>query len=151
MIPGPTFTGKSSLVAEFVRDGAVYYSDEFAVLDADGLVHPYPKPLSLRVNGLSQSDFEIGEFGGVAGAEPIPVALVLVTRYVPGAHWSPQELSHGEATLAVLANTIPAQDRPQESLEAVTKALGQSLTLEGERGEATEVISAALDILRSRV
>jgi hypothetical protein len=151
VIPGPTFTGKSSLVAEFVREGAVYYSDEFAVLDGDGLVHPYPKPLSLRVNGLSQSDFEVSEFGGISGAEPIPVGLVLVTRYVPGARWSPRELSHGEATLAVLANTIPAQDRPQESLEAVTRALAPALTLEGERGEAAEVVGAALDILHSRL
>jgi hypothetical protein len=31
------------------------YSDEFAVLDADGLVHPYPKPLSIRRRGPASS------------------------------------------------------------------------------------------------
>lgn len=150
LIPGPSFSGKSSLVAEFVRAGAVYYSDEFAVLDADGLVHPYPKPVSLRINGFSQSEFEIGEFGGSDGADPIPVGLVLMSRYVPGARWSPQELSPGEATLAVLSNTIPAQLRPEQAMTAVTTALRDAVTLEGERGDAAEVVADALQIIRSR-
>src|SRR5215472_11774288 len=41
MIPGASFSGKSSLVAEFLRAGATYYSDEYAVIDAHGRVHPY--------------------------------------------------------------------------------------------------------------
>jgi hypothetical protein len=151
VIPGPSFSGKSSLVAEFVRSGATYLSDEFAVLDTDGLVHPYPKPLSLRNEGLSQSDFDVGELGGTAGEDALPVALVLMSRYVPGAHWAPRELSRGEATLAVLANTIPAQDRPEQSLSAVTNALRDAVTLEGERGEAAEVVGEALQLLHDRV
>ena len=35
-------------MAELLRAGATYYSDEFAVFDARGRVHPYPKPLSIR-------------------------------------------------------------------------------------------------------
>ena len=31
VIPGRSFAGKSTLVAEFVREGAIYYSDEYAV------------------------------------------------------------------------------------------------------------------------
>src|SRR5215211_2276681 len=41
LIPGMTFSGKTTLVAELVRAGATYYSDEYAALDEDGLVHPY--------------------------------------------------------------------------------------------------------------
>ena len=33
VIPGRTFSGKSTLVAELVRAGATYYSDEYAVED----------------------------------------------------------------------------------------------------------------------
>ena len=51
LIPGKSFAGKTSLVAELVKAGATYYSDEFAVLDSQGLVHPYHKPLSLREPG----------------------------------------------------------------------------------------------------
>jgi len=44
LIPGRTLSGKSWLVRALVRAGAEYYSDEFAVLDARGRVHPYPLP-----------------------------------------------------------------------------------------------------------
>src|SRR5262249_26128145 len=48
VIPGRSYSGKSTLVAALVRAGATYYSDEYAVLDSRGRVHPYPKPISLR-------------------------------------------------------------------------------------------------------
>src|SRR5262249_36246454 len=48
LLPGRSFAGKSTLVRELVQAGAQYYSDEYAVLDADGAVHPYPRPLSIR-------------------------------------------------------------------------------------------------------
>jgi hypothetical protein len=39
VLPGRSFAGKTTLVAALVRAGAEYWSDEYAVLDADGLVH----------------------------------------------------------------------------------------------------------------
>src|SRR5438445_462151 len=48
VIPGMTFSGKSTLVAALVRAGATYYSDEYAVFDAQGRVHPYPRRLAIR-------------------------------------------------------------------------------------------------------
>ena len=48
LIPGRRLSGKTTLVAELVRAGATYYSDEYAVLDANGFVHAYEKPLSIR-------------------------------------------------------------------------------------------------------
>src|ERR1051326_6942658 len=39
VIPGRSFSGKSTLVAALVRAGATYYSDEYAVFDAQGRVH----------------------------------------------------------------------------------------------------------------
>ena len=35
-------------MAELLRAGAVYYSDEYAVVDPWGRVHPFAKPLSIR-------------------------------------------------------------------------------------------------------
>ena len=43
VIPGRSRSGKTTLVAELVKAGAEYYSDEFAVLDAEGRVHPFPE------------------------------------------------------------------------------------------------------------
>src|SRR5882724_3476225 len=68
VIPGRSFSGKSTLVAEFIRAGAAYYSDEYAVLDSRGRVHPFSKPLQLRQNGNQrQSTINISEIGGHSG------------------------------------------------------------------------------------
>ena len=46
VIPGRSFSGKTTLVGEMLRNGATYYSDEYAVFDSRGRVHPYPSSLS---------------------------------------------------------------------------------------------------------
>ncbi|MEP7147984.1 MAG: hypothetical protein ABI857_03805, partial [Acidobacteriota bacterium] len=46
VIPANSFQGKTTLVAELVKNGAEYYSDEYAILDEKGLVHPFPRDLS---------------------------------------------------------------------------------------------------------
>src|SRR5207249_4859741 len=51
LLPGSSLSGKSTLVAELVRAGATYYSDEYAVLDAQGRVFPFARPLSMRAGG----------------------------------------------------------------------------------------------------
>src|SRR5205807_5395193 len=42
VVPGPSETGKTTLAVELIRRGAVYLSDEYAVFDARGRVHPFP-------------------------------------------------------------------------------------------------------------
>jgi hypothetical protein len=144
VIPGPAFSGKTTLVAELVRAGALYYSDDLAALDCDGLVHPYPKLLSIRSNGFSQIDHEVTTLGGSAGTVAIPVGLIILSQYRPGARWEPHELSAGDAMLALLSNTVPAHERPEETFAALTNAVDGALVLEGERGEAAEVVEQLL-------
>jgi hypothetical protein len=144
VIPGVSFSGKTTLVAELVRAGATYYSDEYAVLDANGLVHPYPKPLSIRVEGRSQTDRGIDTFGGVAGNSPLPIGLITVAPFSPGAVWQPRRLSEGEAVLTMMANAIPAQERPDQALPTIKGAVSGAIALEGERGEAAEIVSELL-------
>jgi hypothetical protein len=126
-------------VAALVRRGATYFSDEFAVIDHEGLVHPYPKLLSIRSDdSLTEADHHVSSLGGVAGDTAAPPGLVVVTYYVPGAVWQPRQLTLGEATLALLAKTVPAQSRPEESMKVLSTALRESTVLEGERGDADE-------------
>src|SRR5919198_2175039 len=47
VLPGRSCSGKTTLVAELLRAGATYLSDEFAVIDGRGRVHPFAKPLSI--------------------------------------------------------------------------------------------------------
>jgi hypothetical protein len=146
VIPGKTYAGKSSLVAALVRAGAVYYSDEYAPLDEHGLVHPFAKPLSLRKGG-GQIDHEVASLGGVAGAVPVPVGMVVAATYRPGAEWLPAQLSAGEAVLALLGDTLAAQTRPADSLRALTAATNGALVLQGERGEAADIAPVLLAAL----
>jgi hypothetical protein len=148
VIPGMTFTGKTTLVAELVRAGAEYYSDEFAPIDPQGRVHPYPKPLSIRPRdgSWSQVDHDSSHFGAAVGAEPIPVGVVAIAPYKPGASWRPMRLSTGEGVLALLANTVPAHQRPAEAMTALGAAAASAMVLEGERGEAREVVEALLEL-----
>src|SRR6186997_3026660 len=48
VMPGASFAGKTTLVQAWLEAGATYYSDEFAVLDRDGRVHPFARPLAIR-------------------------------------------------------------------------------------------------------
>ena len=47
VLPGQSWAGKSTLVQALLRAGATYYSDEFAVLDSEGQVHPFARRLKL--------------------------------------------------------------------------------------------------------
>ena len=136
VIPGRSFAGKTSLVLALVRAGALYYSDEFAVLDDQGLVHPYAKPVSVRGDDQIQSDHDIGLFGGVAGEEALPVGAAVFSEYRPDAQWNPTELSPGRGALMMFANTLAAMKRAEEAMHAIRMAVEGALMLEGDRGEA---------------
>jgi hypothetical protein len=146
VIPGRSFSGKTTLVSELVRAGATYYSDEYAVLDEEGLVHPYAKPLSMRLEEGSrlQTDHYVADLGGSAGVGPLPVGLIISAQYRFGARWQPQRLTSGDAVLELLANTVPAQERPQQSLAAISRAVDGATALQGDRGEAAEIADQLL-------
>ncbi len=150
VVPGRSFSGKTTLIAALVRAGAVYYSDEYAVLDEDGLVHPYPKPLSLRLEEGSrlQTEHTVDALGGVSGDGPAPVRLIVATQYRRGAEWSPDELSGGDAALELMANTIPAQERPQQALACIRRAVQGATVLRSERGDAEVLVPLLFDRLR---
>jgi hypothetical protein len=147
VIPGQSFSGKTTLVKALIDAGATYYSDEYAVLDAEGRVHPYPRRLSLRDAQAQSRGSDPVELGARVADQAASVALVAVTRYRPGHTWEPRRLSAGQGVPTVLANTVPAHDRPRESLRAVTRALSGAVVLEGDRGDAAEVAGALLEEL----
>lgn len=144
VLPGRTFTGKSTLVAALVRAGATYYSDEFAVLDGRGRVHPYARPLGLRDQALCSRPTPVESLGGRAGRKPLPVALVLLSRYRAGQRFRPRVLTPARGLLRLLPHTIPIRFRPAASLDALARAVGTASILEGARGEADETARALL-------
>ncbi len=140
LIPGRSFAGKTTLVKALVEAGAVYYSDEFAVLDKEGRVHPYPRPLSIRGNnGQPGREITAEELGGQIGVEPLPVGLIVVTEYHPEAVWQPRKLTPGQALLALMDNAVAARCNLAHSMPILKQAVTGAVALKSKRGEAGEV------------
>lgn len=98
LLPAPSGWGKSTTVAGLVARGFGYLTDDVSVLDASGVVQPYPKPIALarRLRRLfpdlevlpKAADRYLGEegfvtpedLGGQVG-QPSVIGLVVIPRY----------------------------------------------------------------------
>jgi hypothetical protein len=151
VIPGRSYSGKSTLVAELVRAGATYYSDEYAVLDSRGRVHPFSKPLELREEGkFKQTKITVADLGGESGIKPLPVRIVLMTQFKNGARWRPRKLTAGRGVLEMLFNTVSARRSPERALATLQRVAAQADVLKGVRGNATDVVDALLRRVEGR-
>ncbi len=144
LIPGRSYSGKSTLVLALVQAGADYYSDEYAVLDRDGYVHPFRRPLTMRIGDGGVSRLSMPATKSNAGR--IPVGVVVVAGYQAGVpKMSLFQLTPGEGLLALLSNTIAARSKPRQSLGTLRKVVTRAAVYQGSRGEAE---AAAQDILK---
>jgi hypothetical protein len=145
LLPGMGLTGKTTLVAELVREGTTYFSDEYAVIDEQGLVHPYPSLAFLDPHDEKSED-ELDEHRRpTSGQEPLPIEALALTSYRPGAVWHPKRLSRGEAIVEVISHAVPAQERPEHTMLTVTRALAHDpLAIASDRDEADSVASLLL-------
>jgi hypothetical protein len=143
VVPGRTFSGKSTLVAALVRAGATYYSDEYAVLDARGRVHPYATRLSLR-DGAGERRLTAAALGGETGRAALPVGLILMARYRAQGRFRPRPISAGQAVLALLGHTVAVRTRPRAAFSVLPRAVAGAVALRGVRGEADEVAAELL-------
>ncbi|HEX8746963.1 MAG TPA: hypothetical protein VF717_07165 [Pyrinomonadaceae bacterium] len=148
IMPGSSFSGKSTLTRELIRAGALFYSDEYAVLDARGRVHPFHRPLQIREDGTSkQTKYTVESLGGERGMKPLPVGLVLLSEYKRGARWRPRMLSAGQGALATMSHAISARRQPEAVLDALRQVVTRAPILKGTRGEATEIVDSILKLL----
>lgn len=137
LMPGRSRAGKSTLVHALLRAGAEYYSDEFALLDTDGRVHPYPLPLSLRASGRAPSRrIPAQALGAPVAQSAADVGLILATQYRPRARWRPQPLSKGETFLLLMENTVAARQPPARTMPILRQTVLRATALRSWRGEA---------------
>ena len=147
LIPGKSFAGKTTLTAELVKAGAVYYSDEFAMVDKNGLVHPYQKPLSMRRRNSSdgsQTDIAVEQLNGSQGVTPLPIGLVVITRYKARSRWKPEVLSPGIGVLEILKHTNNSLRHPEIVLPVLQKVAKQARIIKSNRGDAKKAANAIL-------
>jgi hypothetical protein len=146
LIPGRTMTGKSSLVAALVRQGARYYSDEYAVIDDGGRVHPYTRPLSLRNGAAPDQTGLVGTLGG-AEREPLPVTLIVSSVYQEEAPWCPATVTGARAVLSLIDNTVLAASAPTRTIRLAARLASRVVTLQGPRPEAAVVAPRLLQFV----
>jgi hypothetical protein len=143
VIPGVSHSGKTTLVQAFLALGANYYSDEFAVFDSEGLLHPFPRALCVRSEVRSRR-VSAARFGAIVGVVPTHARLVILTRYEPGVRWRPSTSSRAAGILGMIQHTLYARRFPRLMLSALERATQNAGVLEGLRGEAEETARSVL-------
>jgi hypothetical protein len=148
IIPGKSFDGKTTLTAELVRRGALYYSDEYAVIHPEGRVSPFLKPLSMRgiIDPMQQVDVTLEEIGGSAGKRPIPVGMIVVTKYQAGAKWRPRRLGSSKGAMVLLQNSVSVRRDPHLTISAIAEIVRTAAIVSSKRGEAPEVADKILEL-----
>ena len=128
------------------EEGAVVLSDEYALVDAEsGLVRGWQRAVRLR-----RPDGGVDRLNLARPTDPMPVGLVALVGFQPGGALAIEDLAPAKAALGLLANTVCAQSRPQESLDAALRIARSCSAVGGTRGEATEAIRALMQRLGSQ-
>jgi len=134
VIPGPSMAGKTTFVRSLVEAGATYYSDEYAVLDDNGNVSPFAKPISVRGNG-SRRVMHLDSIERV-GSGAVPVGVVAALHFADCDTWPPQIHRGSTVALPLVGNAVAARSRPNETLDAASAVAREALLVAGPRPDA---------------
>ena len=151
LIPADSFKGKSTLVSELVRNGAEYYSDEFAIIDGKGLVHPFARRINRRTEDYKTYDLSVEDLGGSYGKTPIPVGFVLITEYRREARWSPKILSPGQGVLEMIPFTLCLRQQPDFSLEVLNNIVSNAIIISSLRSTAEKFANTLLNYIDKQI
>jgi hypothetical protein len=138
LLPGDSFFGKTTFVYELARCGAEYYSDEYAIIDESGLVHPFPRPLTMRGKGndVSETPTEIEEIGGKKGINPIPVGWVFFTKFEPESRPDYEFMTTGEGVVEIIGQTIAIRRNTEFAIKVLKNAFSSAIIVKSPRTEA---------------
>lgn len=150
LLPGRSGAGKSTLVAEFVKGGARYFSDDLAPIDARLRVHPFPRGLGMRPPGGGAAARTSPESLGIECATRArPIALIWCGPFDPlagASTFTPRSATQAFAVL--LAHAPGAQVRPEVIVPILAGVARSVPVFVGVRGEAAEMVEAVRARLR---
>jgi len=144
VLPGRSGCGKSRLVAELLAAGAGYVSDELAVIDSRGRVHPYARPVALR-QGRGVERIPAQEWRAAVPAKPVEASAFFFLRYRPGQPWTVERLTPGQAVLAALRHALAARRRLELARRILVPLSRRTPAFRGSRGEAAAAVSGVLE------
>lgn len=151
--PGESMVGKTTLCAAALASHIhiEVWSDEYALVDPDtGLVAGWPRRLRVRTPDGGASRVPIT---GVDPASTLVPALVAQVRYDPSR--SPDEdnplqvtsMQESEIVLALLANTVCAQSRPEFAFRGALAVASRTRGVTGTRADATAALEALFELV----
>lgn len=149
LLPAPSHAGKSTLVARMIQEGWVYYSDEYALIDEFGLVHPYPRSLLMRNDSGELFPALAASLGAEIGRQPAPVRLIADLRWLQGGAWNVERLPQSETLMMLLKSTPREFERNPEMLAPLARVAAGSVGYCGVRGEASEASSRLVELFAS--
>jgi len=144
VMPAPPGQGKTTMVAALVHHGWDFLTDEAVLIStADGLVHPFPRPLSISpgsmrlLPGLRERipapttsyrhyDHHVAPDdlrpGCVSG--PVPIGGVVFPRYAPGAATALEPIPRAGALLDLLKGTFNLDALGGKGVETLARIVG---------------------------
>ncbi|TXG83407.1 MAG: hypothetical protein E6R14_06035 [Thermomicrobiales bacterium] len=137
LIPGRSYAGKTTLTEALLRHGATYYSDDYAVIDPTGAIHPFPRRLRVRPQHPGRSErVDPAQSNWPIGHEPIRAGVVAELSYDADAGWEITHVTGGTGALSLLDNTVAARERPIDSLTLMSRAVAGAIAIRGTRDDA---------------
>jgi hypothetical protein len=137
IVPGSSGVGKSSLCVAAMEAGWEVWSDEYCLIDTTtGQVSGWPRPIRQRLpgGGVRRIDHRGPRGPGLA------THVIAMTYSVEEDGVSLEPVSPGQVAMDLMANTVCARSRPEETFRATT-ALAKTVTgFAGVRGEITRVL-----------
>ena len=149
VLPGRSTAGKTTLTQALLDQGAVYYSDDYAVIDREGAIHPFPRWLRVRGTAAPGNRVDPVASNWPIGVEPVRAALTAKLTYNREAGWSVETVSHGQGALGLLDNTVAARERPVDALRIMSLAVAGAMSIEGTRGEAGDAAARLIALVES--
>jgi HprK-related kinase A len=145
IFPGTPGSGKTTLCAGLISRGWRYLCDEFALIDEEGDLHPYPKALCVKQGSfdvmarldlprLCPRQYKKGRKGLVTylgptelkvdvNGRPCPLRYVVFPAYTQGAEPRLTPIPRGEAVFLLRQLTFNFQDFGQEALRILTRSV----------------------------
>ncbi len=147
LLPGGSHAGKSTLVVELLRRGATYFSDEYALFDRDGRVHPYPRPLLVRNGSPMQRPFLAEEFGAATGRRPASLGWIAFLTWKPEEAWRVTPIPQSAALIDLLRNTPHILEETPDLIRVFERAIAGAQCFAGSRPDAQSAVDSILALI----
>ena len=123
------------------------------MFDRYGLVHPFARPIVLRSKvdaTLPDRHANASDLGGKVGTRPIETGWILFSKFEPDAIWKPAFLTHGQAVLEMVPQTIPINANPEFAINVLKKVTANAIIAKSPRSDAAEFAEIISELLTTQ-